>query len=200
MNKINTLLTVLLITGCTSIQKNNYTYRLSEKYGQAVFIFNGNKLIGSIRPEYRKEISDISEFKNEKTVIEPVYKNCLADRGRKPQPRPFEDVNGDGMPDFICIERQSGLTNASLRAGILRFFTVYPDGIEETGSVISGFGEMLHFDDFNGDGIPEIVNTDNERHFLYSAAGYPVSSQVWIYDRKSKKYWNAAEMIEVKTP
>jgi hypothetical protein len=76
-----------------------------------------------------------------------------------------------------------------------RFFTI--DGLKviETEPIKTKTGEVIYFKDFNKDGSLELVLTDCERYFLYSAKGYPITPFVWIYDSDYKLWWKANMMI-----
>ena len=101
---------------------------------------------------------------------------------------PEDDITGDGKPDLVCIERQSGLVNHGPWPVAIRIFTIGGTEVIEHKPLIIRIGEALHFDDFNKDGILEFVNTDNERNFKYRKDGLPDSEYVYSWGTQSKHY------------
>jgi hypothetical protein len=189
------LFAVFALTGCgTIIQESHYSCRESVVFGKSIAIFADNRKIAEIVPSMHNRIAEAFKIEDKPTRIKPLY-SSLADRADFSQPKPFDDINGDGRADFVCIEYQEISNNGSYPAAI-RFFSIDGNRITETKSLFIEIGEALHFDDFNNDAVLELVNTDNERHFLYSKKGYPISAYVWIFDTHYKEWWNAAEMIE----
>ena len=180
---------MLLTNSCSNI-KTNYSMKPSEQYGKSITISVDDNKISTILPKYKKELSAISIFKNDDTLILPIY-SYLCERGSlKENPQAFDDITGDGQPDLVCIERQTAISNHGAKPVVVRIFTFNGINIEEYPPTFMKMGEALHFDDFNKDGVLELVNTDNERDFKYSTDGMPESPYVYIFDTIKHQYKN----------
>jgi len=165
-----------------------------EGYGQEVIIKVSDDLMLSITPKYSDKISENSPLGGSSEVFLGYV--CLVPRGSlKDQPKPFDDVTGDGNPDILILEITDKISNASGHSTAVRLFSVINGKIEESQPYFGMIGEMLHFDDFNKDGVFELVNTDSERYFLYSRDGFPISDYVLIYDTYYKKYYQSVIMV-----
>jgi hypothetical protein len=109
----------------------------------------------------------------------------LADRSDRPQPRPFDDILGNGLPDLVIDEYV-------LRGGVPEsMLTVISlDGTKVVETPAGHFrGEIMFFHDFDGDGSMEIVNTDWEQGFrTFDSNGVPIHKYVWKYDGKVGRY------------
>ena len=185
-------ITFLLLATTSYAQNISAEYKViqSKKYGKKIDVLFKGKLIHEIFPKHQEEIGEGS-------LVILAYNDLI--RGGhflKEQPKLFDDVTGDGNPNIIVLERPARFSNASLHLMAVRIFSISDGKIEESEPIIDGIGEMLHFDDFNGDGILELVNTDGERYFLYSRDGFPISNWVWIYDSYYKSYYKAARMVK----
>jgi len=181
------LFSCLLCFASSCRRAKSYSLRESQKYGEYVAIFANNELIAKIKPKYKKEVADISIFKEDATYVEPIY-SVLVDRGDIPQPKAFDDITGDGKSNIICTEQQTGFVNHGPYPNAVRIFTIDGNQIIEHKPIITTIGEAIHFDDFNKDGILELVNTDNEREFKYLANGLPDSPLVWYWDKQERQY------------
>jgi len=95
----------------------------------------------------------------------------------------------------IRLIRAEWFGNSVPSPGAIRVFSISGDKVEEFGSILGDFGEILYFADFNKDGTFELVTTDQERYFLYSRDGLPISDYVWIFDKKYKHYYKATRMV-----
>lgn len=111
------------------------------------------------------------------------------------QPELFDDITGDGNPNIVVLERPESIGNQAQTKAI-RFFSFNGGEVEEFRPYIAKLGEVIYFDDFNGDGVLELVLTDSERHFLYSQGGMPISKYVLIFDEGYKYYWPASRMVD----
>ena len=157
------------------------------EWGDKLLIVHNGKTIHEITPQYSEELYD--------SIVDVGY-SSLAWRGSlAKQPQAFDDITGDGKPNIFCIERSRRGGNHPPWNVAIRIFSISGDKIEEF-TILDSIGEGLHFDDFNNDGIFELVNTDHERYFLYSREGMPISQYVWIFDPGYKLYYQATKMIE----
>lgn len=189
------LFVVLVLLGAISLvfaqtilaQSGEYKLVRPGKYCSAIQVLRGDAVIYEVRSEYVKEISQKSGFGEEETCVDLIYSG-LASRGSLAmQPRPFDDVNGDGAPDIVFMER-GHVSNASVHYRALRMVSLKDGKAEEATAFFDLFGEMIHFDDFNKDGVLELVNTDAERDFKYSPDGLPKSSMVIVFDKMERQY------------
>ena len=158
-------------------------YKISQPkgYGEGFDIWYDGKIIHSVLPKYQKEVL-VSDWMGEDTKVLLIYDH-LAERGRLvAQPRAFEDILGDGVPNLVFIEQPDTITNHGPWSTAIRVFSLIEDEVVEGRPYFEWIGEAIHFDDFNKDGVFEIVNTDHERYFLYSQRGFPISPCVLIYD------------------
>ena len=180
IQRICLLLMVCLSTSCCT--KPVYSLVESEKYGTGIAVYYRGKKLAEIKPEYMGLNPEKMPFQFEQSVLLSIY-DSLCERGSLPhQPKPFDDINGDGKPDFVCIERSQSLSNHPPWAGVIRIFSLNKNNQPtELKPIYLQYGEALHFDDFNKDGVLELVNTDNERSFKYHNQGLPLSSEVWVY-------------------
>ena len=158
------------------------------EWGDGLLITHNGKVIFEIVPKYQKEIGNNSK-------VDLAY-DSLANRGDiEKQPKAFDDITGDGKSNIFCIERPNRIANHPPWYVAIRVFSISDNEVEELPPILDSIGEGLHFDDFNKDGVLELVNTDQERYFLYSREGMPISQYVWIFDPFYKFYYQAAKMV-----
>ena len=110
----------------------------------------------------------------------------LADRAGKPQPRPFADILGNGLPDLVIDEHMTGGT-AGVGRHMLTVISMGGTNVVETPAVLCN-GATIYFKDFDGDGVMEIVNTDWEQGFKFDETGMPICSLVWKFSKKAGRY------------
>jgi hypothetical protein len=189
MKKLITILALLLIPTLTFAQE--YTTVSHTGHGEVLDILRNGKVIYSIVPKYKKEIIK-GDWAGKTSLVHPAY-HYLIDRSRAVNPRPkaFDDITGDGLPNFVCYERVEWFGN-SAAPGAIRVFSISEDKVEELGSILAEFGEVMYFADFNKDGTFEFVATDQENLFSYDEKGLPISDRAWIFDRKTKRYYQGA--------
>lgn len=155
------------------------------RWSAKLLIVHNGKIIHELVPRYLKP------DKHSDLYIDLMHDDLVARRSLS-QPEPFDDIVNDGKPNLIFREV---LWKGNSSEIAVRVVSLEGDNVEEF-SPIYGGGEVYYFDDFNKDGIFEFVNTDWERHFLYSREGFPISRYVWIFDPGHKSYYRATEMIE----
>jgi antitoxin (DNA-binding transcriptional repressor) of toxin-antitoxin stability system len=175
----------LLLPACNNIR--SYSMQKSQSYGDYITIFADGKPVAKITPKYTKELAKISIFKDDKSRVASIYTD-LIDRANIAQPKPFDDITGDGKPNLICIERQRGSVNQGPYPVAIRFFTLDGKTLIEHRPIITKVGEVIYFADFNKDGILEFVNTDQEKSFHYLSNGLPNSPLVWYWDSSQQQY------------
>jgi hypothetical protein len=167
---------------------DGYQIIQSEVYGQYIEVIKDGNSISKIVPQYSDKIGEGS-------LIIPIYDHLVKRGSFEEQPKLFDDVTGDGNQDIVCLERPASFSNSPGHDMAIRTFSIIDGTVEENEPIFDSIGAMLHYDDFNKDGIFEIVNTDQERYFLYSREGFPISSYVWIFDPGYKLYYRASKMV-----
>lgn len=171
------------------LQVGDYKITSTDQQQTWLISYKG-KTIYEVKPKFLKPDETFDSVS-----IDLIYDH-LADRHRhiKTQPKPFDDINGDGKPEVIFIE---GKVRGQFWDYVVRVVSLDGENAKEY-SPIQGTGEVLYFDDFNRDGILEFVTTDNERQWLYDRSGMPISRYVWICDLDYKSYYRATEMVAPK--
>ena len=144
-----------------------------------LLIFRGGNLIYTYEQRHLKAGLGMGPF------VDLVYED-LADRSGKTQPKPFDDVLGNGLPDLVINESVTGGT-AGLYENMLTILSLDGTNTVET-PVVPCFGEVFYFKDFDNDGCLEIVNTDWEQGFRKFNSGVPMHKGVWMYDRQAGRY------------
>lgn len=159
---------------------NPYAYirTYDEAGGKVVVQYHGTPIY-TYTPRYQPSDVQLGPF------LDLAYAG-LSDRSDKPQPRPFDDIQGRGLPQLVIRESVTGGT-AGPYDNWLTILTLDGTNVVETPAVDCG-GEIYYFRDFDGDGTMEIVNTDWERGFKYDAQGIPKTDSVWRYDRAQNRY------------
>ena len=158
------------------------------EWGDKLLIVHNGKTLYEIVPKYQKKIGN-------NTKVDLAYDSLCSRGSLEKQPEAFDDVTGDKKLNIVCREIPGHITNDPAHFMAIRVFSISGDSVEEFAPILDGIGEALHFDDFNNDGVFELVNTDQERYFLYSREGMPISQYVWIFDPFYKFYYQAAKMV-----
>jgi len=119
--------------------------------------------------------------------MNPVY-HSLANRAGKPQPKAFDDILGNGLPDLVINEYVITGNNTATYTNMLTIISLDGTNVTETPAVPCT-GEVFYFKDFDDDGCMEIVNTDSEQGFRkFDQHGLPMHKGVWKYDRQAGRY------------
>jgi len=158
------------------------------EWGDKLLIVHNGKTLHEIVPKYQKKIGADAK-------VDLAYDSLCSRGNLEKQPEAFDDVTGDKKLNIVCREIPGHITNDPSHFMAIRVFSISGDSVEEFAPILDGIGEALHFDDFNNDGVFELVNTDQERYFLYSREEMPISQYVWIFDSFYKFYYQAATMV-----
>jgi hypothetical protein len=119
--------------------------------------------------------------------MNPVY-DSLANRAGKPQPKPYDDILGNGLPDLVINEYVIHGNNTAAYTNMLTIISLDGTHVTET-PAIPCIGEVFYFKDFNEDGCMEVVNTDWEQGFrLFDKEGIPMHKGVWKYEPQLGQY------------
>jgi hypothetical protein len=186
-----------LLSGCVAVNQTPKVFPSDSasvvEYGDYSVITlrgTGSKMHDRIFVKYHGE--QIYEYKpryveSQDIEVAPIYDD-LANRASESQPKPFQDVLGNGLPDLVINESPLGYNR---QEGVVKYLTVVSfDGkdVQETGP-IQWTGEVVYFIDFNQDGCMEVVNTDWEQGFYkFDKAGVPMHRGVWRYDQDAGRY------------
>lgn len=171
------------------VVKSEDIYHEDQEYGKSITVYCNMKKILVIKPKYKNELAKISIFKDDDALVVPIYSLYLCGRGSlTEQPKPFEDINGDGKPDLVCVDRQEGFQNHGSRVLAIRIFSFDKDRVIDSNPIFIKAGEILHFDDFNKDGILELVNTEDTATPKRDAKNIPISSDILVWNKKRRKY------------
>ncbi len=112
----------------------------------------------------------------------------LANRAGKPQPKPFDDILGNGLPDLVINEYVVTGNNTETYTNMLTIISLDGTNVVETPGPLCR-GEVIYFKDFNDDGCMEVVNTDREQGFRqFDNDGVPMHKGVWKYDPEAGRY------------
>lgn len=180
---------IIILANNGLAQANYEIIKEPTENGNKMWILQDNEIIHEITPEHQEEIG------YESRVI-PLYSWLIGRGSLDKQPKPFDDVTGDGHPNYLVLERPTVLGNYGTHPMVIRTFSIEEDRVREFRPYVGSIGEIIYFDDFNKNGVPELVLTDSERYFLYSKSGMPISRHVLIFDSHRKRYWRATHMIE----
>ena len=170
-----------------------YQVAQSGEHGIKLQFFYKGKVIYEVNPRHAEKILPKDGLWGDTTSVELIYEH-LAPRGSlQQQPKAFDDVTGDGLPDIIILERPLTLINSSVTPSAVRRLSFNGEKVEEGEPYICDIGEMIHFDDYNHDGIFELANTDTEQDFIFTREGLPISDFVLIFDKLLNGYRISAE-------
>ncbi|MDD3374486.1 MAG: hypothetical protein PHY73_02045 [Candidatus Omnitrophica bacterium] len=159
MNKLIIILSLLFLPTLCFAQE--YQFAESEEFGKYINILKDGKVIHTILPKHQRDILK-EDWMGDETFVQPFY-FWLAQRGSlESQPKAFDDILGDGISNFVCIERPDVLSNHPPWFVAIRTFSV-SDTVEEIETRLLWIGEEVHYDDLDNDGALELVYYDGTR-------------------------------------
>ena len=186
---------VILVTLLTNIALAEGSHEFTicpESRWDKIEVLRDGEVIHEIVPEHEDKVGKATGVGS---AVVLLY-DMLINRGSwESQPELFDDITGDGNPNILVLERPKSYHKPPHLMAI-RFFSIQDGEVVEFKPYVEEIGEIIYFDDFNDDGVAELVLTDHERHFLYSKSGMPISRYVLVFDSHRRRYLPATRMAD----
>jgi hypothetical protein len=117
------------------------------------------------------------------------------DRFLDHQPKPLEDITGDGLPNLLVLESDPGGSKPGTPDYWLTVLTMRGRSVE-VHPEIHGTGEVLFFDDLNGDSRLEFIAGELDNDKFDGERRIPDNRFVWVFDPKQRRYRKATNVTE----
>lgn len=128
------------------------------------------------------------------TTLMPIYDRLIdRDRYLERQPEPLDDITGDGLPNLVIMELDPGGSAPGSPDYWITVLTLRGHAVE-VHPAFHGRGEVLFFDDLDGDGSLEFIAGELDYDKLEGRRMIPTSPRVRVFDPAQRRYRRTAPL------